>query len=106
MIGAMLFVILRMCLNTYVQSLKEDVLTKKTRVTCSNLANNFGICHHNEAQKVQYEKPIWYSWLFHDLSRNHSRSRTPNSQGQKPDNDWAVGLNTALRRTPAEALRD
>jgi len=30
-----------------------------------NLANNFGIRHHKETQKTQYDKPIWLSWLFY-----------------------------------------
>ena len=30
-----------------------------------NIANNFSIRHHNDKQKTQYDKPIWYSWLFY-----------------------------------------
>ncbi len=30
-----------------------------------NIANNFSIRHHNDKQKAQYDKPIWYSWLFY-----------------------------------------
>lgn len=43
----------------------KNVLTSKDESDLFNLANNFGIRHHNEAQKVQYDKPIWYSWLFY-----------------------------------------
>jgi len=30
-----------------------------------NLANNFGVRHHNQKQKTNYDKPIWYSWMFY-----------------------------------------
>jgi hypothetical protein len=30
-----------------------------------NLANNFGIRHHNMNQKNKYDKAIWYSWMFY-----------------------------------------
>ncbi len=30
-----------------------------------NIANNFGIRHHNDKQKIDYDKRIWYSWLFY-----------------------------------------
>jgi len=30
-----------------------------------NLANNFGIRHHNLNQKNEYDKAIWYSWIFY-----------------------------------------
>src|SRR5574338_290398 len=30
-----------------------------------NLANNFGIRHHNSSQKTKYDNSIWYSWMFY-----------------------------------------
>lgn len=30
-----------------------------------NLANNFGIRHHNENQKDDYDQAIWYDWMFY-----------------------------------------
>ena len=30
-----------------------------------NIANKFGIRHHNSIQKTDYDKPIWYSWIFY-----------------------------------------
>jgi len=30
-----------------------------------NLANNFGVRHHNTNQKTKYDKAIWYSWMFY-----------------------------------------
>jgi len=30
-----------------------------------NLINNFDIRHHNQAQKGEYDKDIWYDWMFY-----------------------------------------
>lgn len=30
-----------------------------------NIANNFGIRHHNERQKTDFDQAIWYSWMFY-----------------------------------------
>lgn len=30
-----------------------------------DIANNFHIRHHNPKQKTDYDKGIWYSWMFH-----------------------------------------
>ncbi len=30
-----------------------------------NLIQNFGVRHHNQMQKVNYDKNIWYSWMFY-----------------------------------------
>lgn len=30
-----------------------------------DLANNFAIRHHNPNQKTNYDKEIWFSWIFH-----------------------------------------
>lgn len=30
-----------------------------------NIANNFGIRHHNEKQKTNYDANIWLSWMFY-----------------------------------------
>jgi len=30
-----------------------------------NLANNFGIRHHNEKQKTDYDAALWLSWMFY-----------------------------------------
>jgi len=48
--------------------LKTDVkqcLYKKDESDLFNIANNFGIRHHNPDQKVGYDKAIWYSWIFY-----------------------------------------
>jgi len=41
------------------------VLTKSDESDLFNIANNFGIRHHNEAQKTEYDAAIWFSWIFY-----------------------------------------
>ena len=41
------------------------MLTSKDESDLFNLANNFGIRHHKPDQKTDYDKPIWYSWMFY-----------------------------------------
>lgn len=43
----------------------KKVLDGKDENDLFNIANNFGIRHHNSQQKVDYDKSIWYSWMFH-----------------------------------------
>jgi hypothetical protein len=45
-------------------SIKEH-LGKKDENDIFNIANNFGIRHHNVDQKTEYDKAIWYSWIFY-----------------------------------------
>lgn len=41
------------------------VLDKKDDSLLFDLLNNFEIRHHNHDQKGNYDKNIWYSWMFH-----------------------------------------
>ena len=43
----------------------KEVLTKQDENDLFNIANNFDIRHHNDKQKANYDKPIWYSWMFY-----------------------------------------
>ncbi|MCB9217814.1 MAG: hypothetical protein H6616_18280 [Ignavibacteria bacterium] len=43
----------------------KAVLSKDDESDLFNIANNFGIRHHNQRQKTDYDKPIWYSWVFY-----------------------------------------
>lgn len=45
-------------------SIKEH-LEKSDEGDIFNIANNFGIRHHNKEQKTDYDKAIWYSWIFY-----------------------------------------
>jgi hypothetical protein len=42
-----------------------SVLDNKDESALFELANNFGIRHHNPSQKTNYDHAIWYSWIFH-----------------------------------------
>lgn len=43
----------------------KKYLDKKDENDIFNIANSFGIRHHNIDQKNNYDKPIWYSWIFY-----------------------------------------
>ena len=43
----------------------KRVITNKDEDDLFNLANNFGIRHHNDKQKTAYEDRIWLSWMFY-----------------------------------------
>jgi len=42
-----------------------SVMNNKDESALFDLANNFGIRHHNPSQKTNYDRAIWYSWIFH-----------------------------------------
>jgi len=41
------------------------VLDGKDESALFEIANNFAIRHHNPKQKGNYDRAIWYSWMFH-----------------------------------------
>ena len=43
----------------------KTVMDSKDEGDLFNIANNFGIRHHREGQKTNYDKNIWYSWMFY-----------------------------------------
>lgn len=43
----------------------KNVLNKKDNSILFNIANNFSLRHHNPEQVQNYDKDIWYSWIFH-----------------------------------------
>lgn len=43
----------------------KQILASKDESDLFNIANSFGIRHHNERQKTDYDKSIWYSWMFY-----------------------------------------
>jgi hypothetical protein len=49
----------------YLRPRLNAVITKKDEADLFNLANNFGIRHHNSSQKQDYDRAIWYSWMFY-----------------------------------------
>lgn len=42
-----------------------QALDRKDESALFDIANNFGIRHHNPKQKSNYDQNIWYSWIFH-----------------------------------------
>jgi hypothetical protein len=40
-------------------------LVNKDSAELYNIANNFGIRHLNPNQKLEYDKPVWLSWIFY-----------------------------------------
>ena len=54
----------------------KEVLTNRDESDLFNIANNFGIRHHNTNQKTQYDSTIWCSWMFyHFLATYHAAIR-------------------------------
>jgi hypothetical protein len=49
----------------YLRPQVRSVLTSKDESDLFNIANNFGVRHHNESQKTNYDAPIWFSWMFY-----------------------------------------
>lgn len=49
----------------YLRPKLRSLLTSKDESDLFNIANNFGIRHHNEKQKSNYDAAIWLSWMFY-----------------------------------------
>lgn len=49
----------------YLRPQVKSVLTKQDEKDLFNLANNFGIRHHNDQQKTGYDTALWLSWMFY-----------------------------------------
>ncbi len=49
----------------YLRPTIKSLLTSKDENDLFNIANNFGIRHHNDKQKTSYDAAIWLSWMFY-----------------------------------------
>lgn len=49
----------------YLRPQLKLVLDKQDEADLFNIANNFGIRHHNQSQKTNYDQSIWLSWIFY-----------------------------------------
>ncbi|MDT3677742.1 MAG: hypothetical protein ROZ64_02765 [Burkholderiaceae bacterium] len=49
----------------YLRAHVKSLLTSADERDLFNLANNFGIRHHNDQQKTEYDASIWLSWMFY-----------------------------------------
>ncbi len=43
----------------------KKYVNKKDEDDLFNIANNFSIRHANDKQKIDYDRDIWYSWMFY-----------------------------------------
>lgn len=67
----------------YLRPKIKVVLLNKDEQDLFELANRFGIRHHNEKQLIHYDKPIWLSWMFHYyLATIHASVRLLEKQRQ------------------------
>lgn len=68
----------------YLRPQFEGVVTRKDDGDLFNIANNFGIRHHNAKQKTEYDTAIWLSWMFYFyLATIHAVVRFIEKAGQK-----------------------
>lgn len=70
------------CLE-YIRKDLQKVITKKDDDDLFNIANNFGVRHHNDKQKTNYDHAIWLSWMFYFyLATIHAGLRLMNKRNQ------------------------
>lgn len=43
----------------------KKVLTRKDESDLFQIANRFGVCHHDRKQKTDDDEATWYSWMFY-----------------------------------------
>lgn len=68
----------------YLRPKLKTVLKSRDEADLFNLANNFGIRHHNPEQKTNYTSAIWYSWMFYYyLATIHACVRLLDQTGRK-----------------------
>jgi hypothetical protein len=49
----------------YLRPKVKELLTKPDEGDLFTIANNFGIRHHNDKQKTDYDQSLWLSWMFY-----------------------------------------
>jgi hypothetical protein len=68
----------------YLRPQVKSLLTTADEKDLFNIANNFGIRHHNEKQRTAYDAGIWLSWMFYFyLSTIHVVLRKIEHEGRK-----------------------
>jgi len=71
------------CLE-YLRKDLQNVIAQKDDGDLFQIANNFGIRHHNDKQKTNYDRAIWLSWMFYFyLATLHAGLRLLNKKGKK-----------------------
>ena len=68
----------------YLRPKVKELLTNADEKDLFNIANNFGIRHHNDKQRTGYDASIWLSWMFYIyLSTIHVVLRKIEQDGHK-----------------------
>ena len=49
----------------YLRPKLKSLITKQDEADLFQIANNFGIRHHNAVQKTNYDAALWLSWIFY-----------------------------------------
>ena len=49
----------------YLRPQVKTLLTSADEKDLFNIANNFGVRHHNDKQRTAYDTSIWFSWMFY-----------------------------------------
>lgn len=49
----------------YLRPQVKDVFASRDEADLFNIANNFGLRHHNERQRTDYDPNIWTRWMFY-----------------------------------------
>ncbi len=69
-------------------NLKVLLLSKQDESDLFNIINNFNIRHHNKVQKKDYNKVIWYNWMFYCfLATIHAILRCINDNKKQPQGE-------------------
>lgn len=67
----------------YLRPKVKELLTSADEKDLFNIANNFGVRHHNDKQRTSYDQSIWLSWMFYFyLSTIHVVLRKIEHDGQ------------------------
>lgn len=70
----------------YLRPRLKELISSQDESDLFNIANNFGIRHHNERQKTNYDAKLWLSWMFyHYLSTIHVVLRRIEHHGENQD---------------------
>jgi hypothetical protein len=68
----------------YLRPQVKTLLTSADEKDLFNIANNFGVRHHNDKQRTAYDAGIWLSWMFYFyLSTIHVVLRKIGHEGHK-----------------------
>jgi len=68
----------------YLRPKVKALLTSADEKDLFNIANNFGVRHHNDKQRTAYDTSIWLSWMFYFyLSTIHVVLRKIEHDGRK-----------------------